>query len=61
MRELRATAQLCNDLTDDQVADIIWSLNAPGYYVLLVRERHWTSDTSAEWLTDAFRRLLLKP
>ena len=33
-----------DDLTDDQVADIIWSMNAAEYWALLVRERSWTPD-----------------
>ncbi len=57
--DLRATGQLRDDLTDDQVADIIWSMNAAEYWVLLVRERAWTPDQFAAWLTDAWTRLLL--
>ncbi|MEO7058784.1 MAG: TetR family transcriptional regulator, partial [Lapillicoccus sp.] len=34
--ELRATGQVRADLTDRQVADIIWSMNAAEYWVLLV-------------------------
>jgi AcrR family transcriptional regulator len=57
---LRGTGQLRDDLTDDEVADIIWSMNAAEYWVLLVGERGWTPDHFAAWLTDAWRRLLLK-
>jgi AcrR family transcriptional regulator len=57
--DLRATGQLRDDLTDDQVADIIWSMNAAEYWVLLVRERAWTPNQFAAWLTDAWTRLLL--
>jgi AcrR family transcriptional regulator len=57
--DLRATGQLRDDLTDDQVADIIWSMNAAEYWVLLVRERAWTPDQFGAWLTDAWTRLLL--
>ncbi|PZS16106.1 MAG: TetR/AcrR family transcriptional regulator [Pseudonocardiales bacterium] len=57
---LRSTGELRNDLSDTQVADIIWSMNATEYWVLLVRERGWTSDQFAKWLIDAWTRLLLQ-
>lgn len=59
--DLRATGELRSDLTDDQVADIIWSMNAAEYWVLLVRERSWTPEQFAGWLTDAWTRTLLAP
>ena len=57
--DLRAKGDLRSDLSDDQVADIIWSMNAAEYWVPLVRERSWTPDDFAAWLTDAWTRLLL--
>ena len=51
--------ELRGDLSDDQVADIIWSMNAAEYWVLLVRERSWSPDQFAQWLTDAWTRVLL--
>jgi len=57
---LRSTGQLRDDLTDDQVADIIWSMNAAEYWDLLVRERGWTPDQFTDWLIDAWTRLLLR-
>jgi AcrR family transcriptional regulator len=59
--ELRGTGELRDDLSDDQVADIIWSMNAAEYWVLLVRERGWTPDQFAAWVFDAWTRLLLRP
>ena len=56
--DLRSTDELRDDLTDAQVADIIWSMNADEYWELLVRERAWTPDHFADWLTDAWTRLL---
>jgi AcrR family transcriptional regulator len=58
--ELRNTGDLRNDLSDDQVADIIWSMNAAEYWDLLVHQRGWTPDQFADWLTDAWTRLLLR-
>lgn len=57
--ELPGTAELPGDLSDQQVADIFWSMNAAEYWVLLVRERSWSPDQFAAWLTDAWSRLLL--
>jgi AcrR family transcriptional regulator len=58
--DLRSTGELRGDLTDDQVADIVWSMNAAEYWDLLVRERGWTPQQFADWLTDAWTRLLLQ-
>src|SRR5664279_441214 len=58
--DLRTTGELRTDLSDDQVADIIWSMNAAEYWVLLVRERAWTADQFTAWLIDAWTRLLLR-
>jgi AcrR family transcriptional regulator len=58
--DLRSTGDLRDDLTDDQVADIVWSMNAAEYWDLLVGERGWTPDQFAAWLTDAWTRLLLR-
>ena len=57
--DLRATGELRQDLSDGQVADIIWSMNAAEYWVLLVRERQWSPEQFATWLADAWTRLLL--
>ncbi len=57
--DLRAAGGLRDDLTDDDVADIIWSMNAVEYWVLLVHECGWTTDHFQQWLTDAWTRLLL--
>jgi AcrR family transcriptional regulator len=57
--DLRTTGELRTDLSDNQVADIIWSMNAAEYWVLLVRERAWTPAQFQAWLTDAWTRLLL--
>jgi AcrR family transcriptional regulator len=58
--DLRGTGELRDDLTDEQVADIIWSMNAAEYWDLLVRERGWTPAEFTNWLIDAWTRLLLR-
>lgn len=57
--DLRATGELREDLTDRDVADVIWSMNAVEYWVLLVHERNWSADQFRSWLTDAWIRLFL--
>ncbi len=57
--DLRATGELRSDLSDQQVADILWSMNAAEFWVLLVHERGWTPSQFAQWLDDAWTRLLL--
>jgi AcrR family transcriptional regulator len=59
--DLRATGQLRADLSDDDVADIIWSMNAAEYWSLLVRQRGWTPKRFTAFLVDAWTRLLLTP
>ena len=59
--DLRATGELRGDLTDDEVADILWSMNSAEYRVLLVGERGWSAERFGAWLADAWTRTLLEP
>ena len=59
--DLRATGELREDLDDDAVADVVWSMNAPEYWALLIGERGWTPERYGDWLADAWTRLLLAP
>ncbi|WP_209308866.1 TetR/AcrR family transcriptional regulator [Blastococcus sp. CT_GayMR16] len=58
--DLRATGELRGDLPDDEVADIVWSMNAAEYRALLVGERGWSAERFGSWLADAWTRLLLE-
>ncbi|MDP9221532.1 MAG: TetR family transcriptional regulator [Actinomycetota bacterium] len=58
--DLRSTGELRDDLTDGQIADIIWSMNAAEYWALMVIERGWTPRQFGDWLIDAWKRLLLE-
>ena len=60
-KDLADTGQLRRDLSVDKTADIIWSMNSPEYYLLLVEQRGWSSDEFEQWLGDAWIRLLLEP
>lgn len=59
--DLRGTGQLRADLDDGQVADVVWSMNSAEYWDLLVGQRGWSSALFADWLADAWTRLLLVP
>ena len=57
--DLRATGELRPDLTDDEVADIVWSMNAAEYRALLVGQCGWSAERFGTYLADAWARLLL--
>jgi AcrR family transcriptional regulator len=58
--DLRSTGELRDDLNDDEIADIIWSMNGPEYWVLLVGERHWSHRRLADHLIDTWCRIFLR-
>ncbi len=57
--DLRATGELRAELSDGEVADIVWTMASAEYYLLLVRRRGWTVQRFGEHLRDAWTRLLL--
>ena len=57
--DLRTTGELRADLSDDEVADIVWSMASAEYYLLLVQDRRWTPQQYSDHLRDAWTRLLL--
>jgi AcrR family transcriptional regulator len=58
--DLRSTGELRDDLDDEAVADIVWSMNSSEYWVLLVGERGWSPERFGSYLIDAWCRLLLR-
>lgn len=56
--DLRGTGAVRDDLTDEVVADVVWSTNSVEYYLLL-RQRGWTSEQYVHWLEDLWCRTLL--
>jgi AcrR family transcriptional regulator len=58
--ELRSTGEVRDDLTDEQVADVIWSMNAPEYFALL-RSRGWSSEAYATLLEDVWCAWIMRP
>jgi AcrR family transcriptional regulator len=57
--DLRSTGELRADLSDDEVADMVWSMNGPEYWTLLVVERGWTPERFGAHLQDSWARMLL--
>jgi AcrR family transcriptional regulator len=58
--DLLATGELRAELAQGEIADVLWSMNAPEFYMLLVDERGWSPKRFARWLADAWGRLLLR-
>ena len=59
--DLTATGRVRPHLSAAKVADIIWTMNSPEFYRLMVKERGWSPKKFEEWLADAWIRLLLEP
>lgn len=57
---LLATGELRAELTVDDLADIIWAMNSPELYLLLVEQRGWPVAKFENWLAEAWIRLLLR-
>jgi hypothetical protein len=60
-RNLAATGRLRPGLSESKAADIIWSMNSPEFYQLLVEQRGWSMKEYERWLGDAWIQLLLEP
>lgn len=56
--DLRTSGDLRPDLTDREVADIVWSTNSPGYWLQL-QSRGWSPKRYAQLLEDLWCRVLL--
>jgi AcrR family transcriptional regulator len=59
--DLAATGRLRPLLSVAKAADIIWSMNSPEFYLLMVEQRGWSPKEFEDWLVDAWIRLLLEP
>jgi AcrR family transcriptional regulator len=58
---LRKKRALRAGLDVPQAADILWTLNHPDVWQLLVARRGWTPDQFEQWLGDTACAQLLKP
>ncbi len=60
-KDLAATGRLRSGLSVSKAADIVWSMNSPEFYALLVEQRGWSIEEYERWLGDAWIQLLLEP
>jgi AcrR family transcriptional regulator len=49
------------ELDVDRATDILWALNHPDLWHLLVGERDWSAEEYERWFADAVRTQLLRP
>lgn len=59
--DLRATGSVRDDLPDDELADIVWSMNSAEYQLLLMRDRGWSQERFGLHLAATWSRLFLAP
>lgn len=59
VKDIAATGKLRKDVSEKVAADIIWSMNSPEFYLLLVAQRGWSPEEFESWLATAWVRLLL--
>lgn len=57
--DLRATGELRDDLDDDCVADLVWSMNSPDYFQL-IRSRGYSPEQYAGLVREVWTRALLQ-
>jgi AcrR family transcriptional regulator len=61
VQSLSRDRALRKGLTVETGADIMWALNQPSLYELLVNDRGWTPERYERWLRDLFCTELLRP
>jgi len=59
IENLADAGRLRPEISDDVAADVLWAMNSPEVYRLLVVGRGWNGETFESWLADAWQRLLL--
>jgi AcrR family transcriptional regulator len=61
VRRLAQRDALLDGLDQRSASDILWVLNDPGLYQLLVTQRRWTERRFRTWLTNTMQTQLLEP
>lgn len=59
-QDLIDTGQARNDLTQEDMRDILWTLTSIEVHDRLVIQRKWTPDDYVDWLSETITRLLLQ-
>ena len=57
--DIRDAGGLRPDLSVDDAADLVWTLNSSEVYLLLTVDRGWSPQRFEGWLADTWSRLLL--
>jgi AcrR family transcriptional regulator len=58
--ELVAAGGVRPEVDPDDIADVVWAMNAPETYSLFVTERGWPPEKFAAWLSESWVRLFLE-
>lgn len=58
-KDLKETGGVRDELTVDEIADVLWTTNSPELYQLLVGQRAWKPARFERWLADTWCRLFL--
>jgi len=61
VQSLSRDRALRKGVTVEAAADVMWALNQPSLYQLLVNDRGWTPERYERWLRDIFCTELLRP
>ena len=61
VQELSKKAELAENLDVATATDILWTVNHPSVWRLLVRERGWAPERYQAWLIESTTSQLLKP
>lgn len=59
VKHLAEAGRLRSGLSANMASDVVWAMNSPEFYRLLVDGRGWTGEMFETWLADAWQRLLL--
>jgi AcrR family transcriptional regulator len=59
VRDVQASAPLRPELSLDDAADIVWTLNSTEVFLLLTGRRRWPLEQYERWLADTWSVLLL--
>lgn len=59
VRDIAANGPLREKIDDTDARDIVWTLTSPEVFLLLTRERRWSKEKYAQWLTDTLIKELL--
>jgi AcrR family transcriptional regulator len=59
IEDLGEVGPLRPEISNEIAADVLWAMNSPEFYSLLVAGRGWSGERFETWLADAWQRLFL--